>query len=81
MEQAEVSALLHIAEIAHWVALAVMGVVYVLRLKWLLQHNAGREWTRHGRGWLEQILDLDRPPPGTRGGVRDSSGRPRRVPS
>lgn len=52
MEQAEVSALLHIAEIAHWVALAVMGVVYVLRLKWLLQHNAGRDrqhpGERHG---------------------------------
>jgi len=52
MEHAEAGGLLHIAEIAHWIALAIMGVVYVMRLAWLFRYKAGRDrqlpGERHG---------------------------------
>ncbi len=35
--------MLHIAEIVHWVALAFMGVVYTIRLMWILKFKAGRD--------------------------------------
>lgn len=37
------SNLLHTAEIVHWVALGVMGVVYTVRLFWLLHFKAGKD--------------------------------------
>ena len=33
------SAALHTAEVVHWIALGVMGVVYTVRIKWLLGHK------------------------------------------
>jgi len=43
MEHAEVSGLLYTAEVVHWVTLAVMGIVYALRLMWLFKFKAGRD--------------------------------------
>lgn len=35
--------LLHTAEIVHWAALVIMGVVYTLRLFWLFHYNPGKD--------------------------------------
>jgi nitrate reductase gamma subunit len=43
MPQHEPSALLHTVEIIHWSALAVMGLVYTIRLWWLLRFRATRD--------------------------------------
>ena len=37
----EPSNLLHAAEVIHWIALAVMAVIYTLRLRWLFSFKAG----------------------------------------
>ena len=37
------SNLLHTAEIVHWAALVIMGIVYTIRLFWLLKFNAGKD--------------------------------------
>lgn len=43
MEHAEASGLLNVAEVVHWVALAIMGLVYTIRLFWLFRFKAGRD--------------------------------------
>lgn len=43
MPQHEPSALLHTVEIVHWIALGIMGVVYSIRVWWLLRFRATRE--------------------------------------
>ena len=52
MEQTEASELLHVAEVVHWVALAIMTLVYVIRLIWLFRYKASRDrqlpGERHG---------------------------------
>jgi nitrate reductase gamma subunit len=42
------STLLHAAEIIHWVALAVMAVVYTLRLRWLFSFNLAKDKSAAG---------------------------------
>ncbi|MCJ7753133.1 MAG: hypothetical protein MUP13_01070, partial [Thermoanaerobaculales bacterium] len=44
----EVSSALHTAEIVHWIALAVMAVVYTLRIRWLLSFNLGKDKSAPG---------------------------------
>ena len=44
----EVSPALHTAEIVHWIALAVMAVVYTLRVRWLLKFNLARDRSAPG---------------------------------
>ncbi len=39
---------LHTAEIVHWIALAVMAVVYSLRIRWLLSFNLGKDKSAPG---------------------------------
>ncbi len=39
---------LHTAEIVHWAALIIMGVVYTIRLFWIFKFNAGRDRQRPG---------------------------------
>jgi nitrate reductase gamma subunit len=46
------SSMLHIAEIVHWIALAVMAVVYTLRLAWLFRFKTGAD--RSAPGGLER---------------------------
>ena len=48
----EVSSALHTAEIVHWIALAVMAVVYTLRIRWLLSFNLAKDKSAPGN--LEQ---------------------------
>ena len=43
MESPQAGGLLHTAEIVHFAALAVMILVYALRLAWLLRFKAGRD--------------------------------------
>ncbi len=42
------SSALHTAEIVHWIALAFMGVVYTIRLSWLLKFKAGKDRQKPG---------------------------------
>lgn len=44
----EVSPALYTAEIVHWIALAVMAVVYSLRIRWLLSFNLGKDKSAPG---------------------------------
>jgi nitrate reductase gamma subunit len=44
----EPSSMLHTAEIVHWIALGVMGVVYTTRLAWLLRFKAGKDRSAPG---------------------------------
>jgi len=44
----DVSPALHTAEIVHWIALAVMAVVYTLRIRWLLSFNLARDRSAPG---------------------------------
>lgn len=39
----EPSGMLHTAEIVHWIALSVMGIVYAMRLRWLFSFKAGKD--------------------------------------
>ncbi len=39
---------LHTAEIVHWIALAIMAVVYSLRIRWLLSFNLGKDKSAPG---------------------------------
>jgi len=48
MEQPESSSLLHIAEVVHWIALAVMMLVYTLRLMWLFKFKGARDRQKPG---------------------------------
>ena len=34
---------LHTAEVVHWIALCIMGVVYTTRILWLLNYKAGKD--------------------------------------
>ena len=43
MEQVETSSLLHIAEVVHWIALAIVALVYTLRLMWLFKFKGARD--------------------------------------
>lgn len=47
--QHEASSLLATVEVIHWVALGAMGVVYALRLRWLLSFKAARDRSAPGR--------------------------------
>jgi nitrate reductase gamma subunit len=42
------SSLLHAAEVIHWVALAVMAIVYSLRLRWLFSFKAAKDKSAPG---------------------------------
>lgn len=44
----EPSSMLHTAEIVHWIALGVMGIVYTTRLAWLFRFNAGKDRSAPG---------------------------------
>ena len=44
----EPSNLLHAAEVIHWIALAVMAVIYTLRLRWLFSFKAGKDKSAPG---------------------------------
>ena len=44
----DVSPALHTAEIVHWIALAVMAVVYTLRIRWLLSFNLAKDKSAPG---------------------------------
>ncbi len=44
----EPSGLLHTAEIIHWIALAVMAVVYTMRLRWLFSFKAAKDRSAPG---------------------------------
>ena len=44
----EVSPMLHTAEIIHWIALAVMAVVYTLRIRWLLSFKLAKDRSAPG---------------------------------
>jgi nitrate reductase gamma subunit len=44
----EPSNLLHAAEVIHWIALAVMALVYTLRLRWLFSFKAGKDKSAPG---------------------------------
>ena len=44
----EPSSLLHAVEIVHWAALAVMAVVYTLKVRWLLSFRATRDRQKPG---------------------------------
>ena len=46
--QHEPSQLLYTVEVIHWVALAVMAVVYTLRLRWLFSFKAGKDKSAPG---------------------------------
>ncbi|MGD9254003.1 MAG: hypothetical protein PVG92_08730, partial [Holophagae bacterium] len=44
----DVSPALHTAEIVHWIALAVMAVVYTLRIRWLLSFPLAKDRSAAG---------------------------------
>jgi nitrate reductase gamma subunit len=44
----EVSPALHTAEVVHWIALVVMGIVYTLKIRWLLSFNLGKDKSAPG---------------------------------
>ena len=44
----EPSGMLKAAEIVHWIALAVMAVVYSMRLRWLFSFKAGKDMSAPG---------------------------------
>ncbi len=46
----EASSALHTAEVVHWITLFVMGVVYTLRLRWLMSFKAGKDRSAPGGG-------------------------------
>jgi len=48
MGQTETNSLMHAAEVIHWVALGVMGLVYTIRLFWLFRFKAGRDRQQPG---------------------------------
>jgi nitrate reductase gamma subunit len=49
MSHHEPSSLLVTVEVIHWVALAVMGLVYGLRLRWLFSFKAGKDRSAPGQ--------------------------------
>lgn len=48
MEHAQANTLLLVAEVVHWIALGIMGLVYTIRLVWLFKFKAGRDRQRPG---------------------------------
>jgi len=46
----EASSALHTAEIVHWITLCVMGIVYTLRVLWLLRFKAAKDRSPPGGG-------------------------------
>jgi nitrate reductase gamma subunit len=44
----EVSPALHTAEVVHWIALAVMAIVYTLKIRWLLSFNLAKDKSAPG---------------------------------
>jgi nitrate reductase gamma subunit len=44
----ETSGLLATAEVIHWISLAVMGLVYALRIRWLLGFKLGKDMSAPG---------------------------------
>ena len=52
MSHQEPSSLLATVEVIHWVALAVMGLVYALRLRWLLSFKAAKDRSEPGQPGL-----------------------------
>jgi len=61
--------MLHTAEIIHWVALIVMGIVYTARLLWLFQFKAGgdrsapanQEYTNRRKGAIYSMANVAMP--------------------
>jgi len=49
MEHHEPSSLMAIVEVIHWVALAVMGLVYGLRLRWLFSFKGAKDRSAPGQ--------------------------------
>lgn len=49
MPHHEPSSLLATVEIIHWVALAVMGLIYTLRLRWLMSFKGAKDRSAPGR--------------------------------
>ncbi len=49
MPHDEPSALLATVEVVHWAALVVMGIVYALRIRWLLGFKAGKDRSAPGQ--------------------------------
>jgi nitrate reductase gamma subunit len=46
--QGELTSTLHTAEVVHWITLCVMGVVYTLRVLWLMRFKAGKDRSAPG---------------------------------
>jgi nitrate reductase gamma subunit len=46
----EASSALYTAEVVHWITLCVMGIVYTLRVLWLLRFKAGKDRSPPGGG-------------------------------
>lgn len=44
----ETSSILATAEVIHWIALAVMAIVYTMRLRWLFNYKAGKDMSAPG---------------------------------
>lgn len=44
----EPSGMLFTAEVVHWIALVIMGIVYSLRLRWLFSFKAGKDMSAPG---------------------------------
>ncbi len=44
----EISPALHTAEIVHWIALAVMAIVYTLKIRWFLSFNLAKDKSAPG---------------------------------
>ena len=49
MSHHEPSSLLMTAEVIHWVALVVMGIVYALRIRWLFKFKAAKDRSAPGQ--------------------------------
>lgn len=56
MPQHDSSSMLAIAETIHWIALAFMATVYLIRLRWLFKFKAGKE--RQPPGNLERTTPM-----------------------
>lgn len=56
MGHGETSSLLFLAEMVHWVALAFMGIVYTMRLFWMLKWNPGKDRQAPGEKFGDQTL-------------------------
>ncbi|MCP4896030.1 MAG: hypothetical protein GY906_03565 [bacterium] len=65
----EASGMLFTAEVVHWIALVVMGIVYTMRLRWLFSFKAGKDASAPGnpgqsnakRGARHSLLNVAMP--------------------